>query len=136
MSKIQSFSYGFYKVNTRKIFSIDIHKTQKSKLIKSQWWNFQKKGLFPFLGHFYMTWELPHWNQKIVCLFLYFSDIYLHGKNQNDFYIFLIENIFLISSKNPEAWLARNIKDWFNIITWHYRLIKTSWEHCRNIIGW
>ena len=64
MSKIQSFSYRIRKVNTNKLFSIDIHKIKKSKLTVS---SSHPLVIFGYLGNY----RIEH--QKIVCLFLYFQ---------------------------------------------------------------
>ena len=69
MSKIQSFSYRIRIVKASNFFSIDIHKI-----------------VFPFL----------HRTSKESVS--YFSDAYLHGKNQNDVCIFLLENPLIKNS--------------------------------------
>ena len=37
-------------------------------------------------------------NIKRLCLLLYFSDVYLHEKNQNDVSIFLVDILFIKES--------------------------------------
>ena len=80
MSKMQCFVYHNCKVNGSKfsILIVTFLIFEKSKLIKTQWWSFSKKWLFPFLGHLCTTLGWLHLTSKDFLFVSLLFFIYLH----------------------------------------------------------